>query len=451
MSRDITEYIRSCDVCQRAKAKRHKPFGTLQPLPPPTTAWRHFSIDFITDLPSVIRDGRTYDAILVIVDRFTKLATYFPVNKTINSETLADLIWKNIALKTGSPLSIVSDRGTVFTSEYWSTFCFRLNIVRRLSTSFHPQTDGQTERMNQELENHLRMYCGYQQENWVDLLDTAAYAYNSKFQSSIGMSPIQCAYNAASESLDGIREQTTSGCSTAAEHIASFTKLQEKARDHLQHAQDLQKKYYDRGHKDQHFDVGQQVLLRAKNIKTARPCKKLDDKYLGPFEILERKGAVAYKLALPQSMSRLHNVFHVSLLEPYHRRDGAQPPAVPELDEEFGSDVFEVQDVVDHKHQASGTLYRVRWLGYGSEHDSWLQERELDNCQELLATYKSRHEDPNRTSRDSPHVTSAGPPRDIRGLGTTSQEQGGKDSGAEKQRRGRGRPRGSKNKMNNAR
>jgi transposase InsO family protein len=437
-NRDVADYVRTCDVCQRTKAKRHKPFGFLQPLPQPDGAWRHFSMDFVTDLPPIVRGGTVYDSILVIVDRFTKLARYIPTTKSLSAEGLANLITSTLVMKSGPPLSIVSDRGTVFTSEYWSTFCYLLNVTKRLSTAFHPQSDGQTERMNQELENHLRIYCSYAQDNWVDLLDTAEFAYNSKESDSIKMSPLECAYGQPAGPLDGVRDRPPPKgegrhSQSAAGHVESLRKTRERALEHYELAQQTQKKYYDRKHIDMNFEVGEQVLLRGKNVKTKRPCRKLEDKYLGPFEILERKGLVAYKLQLPTSMKRIHDVFHVSLLEPYHRRQGAQPPAVPEIDEMDESNRFEVEQIVAHQTQGGQTIYRVRWLGYDQSQDTWEGEVNLDNCQELLLQYKEKH------------VASGTAPK--RATRTPAAANSNFTSQGEREPRKRGRPKGSRNRQ----
>ena len=132
----------------------------------PDTAWRHYSLDFVTDLPkSQDNQGNTFDAILVLVDRFSKYVRYLPVAKTITAQGVADILLRQCFLKMGPPDTLVSDRGSVFTSQFWSDICFHLKIDHRLSTAFHPQTDGQTERQNQELETYLRIYIGYRQDD----------------------------------------------------------------------------------------------------------------------------------------------------------------------------------------------------------------------------------------------------------------------------------------------
>ena len=151
-------YVRTCDICQRTKAPKHRPYGLLKSLPFPKGPWQELTMDFITGLPPSKRAGVVYDAILVVVDRFTKIVRYLTTTKTITAEQLGELFFFEIVCRFGTPAGIVSDRGSVFTSAFWSTLCYHAKVKRRLSTAFHPQTDGQTERQNQTLEHFLRTF-----------------------------------------------------------------------------------------------------------------------------------------------------------------------------------------------------------------------------------------------------------------------------------------------------
>ncbi|UPX18964.1 uncharacterized protein EKO05_0009244 [Ascochyta rabiei] len=162
LMKDVHHYIQRCPACQLHKIRRHKPWGLLTPLPVPNTAWRHFSLNFVTDLPkSIDAKGNEYDAILVLVDQFSKYVRYLPCTKTITAQRLAELLMEQSFSKQGPPDTLLSDQGSVFTSQFWSDICYHLTINHRLSTAFHPQTDGQTERQNQELETYLRIYMNY--------------------------------------------------------------------------------------------------------------------------------------------------------------------------------------------------------------------------------------------------------------------------------------------------
>src|SRR5436305_4235087 len=135
------------------KAPRHKPYGELQPLPVPTRPWMSMAMDMIVGLPlTADGDSKAYDVILVTIDRFTKMATYFPTRETINAHELADLFYRQIVCSFGIPSSIILNCGSIFTSQFWSNLCFYMKARQKLSTAFHPQIDGQTKRPNQILE-----------------------------------------------------------------------------------------------------------------------------------------------------------------------------------------------------------------------------------------------------------------------------------------------------------
>ncbi len=158
MKKSVKEYVETCFICQRTKVKRHRPYGALHPLPQPSGKWKEITMDFVTDLPpSRDGEGKVFDSLFVVVDRYTKMARYIPVLKSINAEHLADVFLEHIVSQFGTPEGIVSDRGAVFTSTFWSQLCFCLRIRRKLSTAFHPQIDGQTERQNQSLEHYFKM------------------------------------------------------------------------------------------------------------------------------------------------------------------------------------------------------------------------------------------------------------------------------------------------------
>ena len=153
---DVERYVKECDICMRAKSARHKPYGNLQSLPIPQHKWKDLTMDFVTSLPpSKDWRGVKYDSILVIVDRLTKMVHYEPVQKTLTAEGLAEVIINTVIRHHGLPDSIVTDRGSLFTSQFWSSLCYFMSIKRRLSTAFHPQTDGQTERQNSTMEAYL--------------------------------------------------------------------------------------------------------------------------------------------------------------------------------------------------------------------------------------------------------------------------------------------------------
>ncbi|KAH8152984.1 uncharacterized protein LAJ45_03211 [Morchella importuna] len=190
MDKDVEEYVRSCDSCQRNKTSRHKMFGMLQPLEIPYRPWASISMNFIVGLP----ESRGFTKIWVIVDRFSKMAHYIPLPTLNKTEDLAKLFLKEVWRLHGLPDDIVLDRDSRFISHFWQSLMSLLNVKLKMSTSFHPQTDGQTERVNQTLEHYLRSYCLYQQDDWADLLLLAEYAYNSAVSESTKVSAFYANY-----------------------------------------------------------------------------------------------------------------------------------------------------------------------------------------------------------------------------------------------------------------
>jgi len=190
LDENITQYVHSCDVCQSNKVIRHKRFGLLEPLEVPMRPWTAVSMDFIVGLPK--SDG--YTKIWVIVDRFSKMAHFIPLRTEEHIKELALTLVKEIWRLHGLPESIVSDRDTRFTSKFWTSLIQLLQVKLNLSTAFHPESDGQTERVNQTLEQYLISYCSYPQDDWVSLLPFAEHAYNTSMSESTKASPFEINY-----------------------------------------------------------------------------------------------------------------------------------------------------------------------------------------------------------------------------------------------------------------
>ncbi|PRP72842.1 retrotransposable element protein, partial [Planoprotostelium fungivorum] len=185
MYHTIESYVKSCDTCQRAKHSRKKQSGLLQPLEVPSDRWTSVTIDFMVELP----ECQGFNAIMVVVDRFTKMSHFIPCKNTITSEEAAWLYIDRVFRLHGIPEKIVSDRGTQFTAEFWTSFWKQMGTKHSMSTAYHPQSDGQTERVNSVLNQYLRVYCSYLQDDWVPLLATAEFAYNNSVHTSTGVTP----------------------------------------------------------------------------------------------------------------------------------------------------------------------------------------------------------------------------------------------------------------------
>ncbi|WVZ51850.1 hypothetical protein U9M48_002953 [Paspalum notatum var. saurae] len=191
MKREIAKYVSECDVCQRVKADHLKPAGMLQPLAVPAWKWEDIHMDFIVGLP---RTQKGYDSIWVIIDRFTKSAHFIPVKTTYRAKQYAELYISRIVSLHGVPLTLTSDRGSLFLSRFWEQLQTALGTNLIHSSAYHPQTSGQVERVNQILEDMLRACALTYSTKWDECLPLAEFAYNNSYQKSLDMAPFEALY-----------------------------------------------------------------------------------------------------------------------------------------------------------------------------------------------------------------------------------------------------------------
>lgn len=389
MNKDVKDHCRTCHTCQVSKPRRHQPYGSLESLPIPTRPWEEISMDFIVGFPAVIaKDGTEKDAILVVVDRYTKMNRFFAVNCTITSQELAELIHQEIELKYGIPNGCVSDRGSVFTSQFWSDLCYINRVHRRLSTAFHPQTDGQTERSNQTLIQYLRCFAAQEPVIWATILGEAEFVCNNAINATTHISPFKAlmGYNPTISRRIGDDALQRRVHPNAIERIQKLETLREDLERHWTEAVENQKRYYDGRHKEKTFKKGDLVLLSTRNLKLKTP-KKMTPKFVGPFRVLDTVGSLAYRLALPEQYSRLHNVFPVVLLEPWYARSQEEKGQMPMPDLE-DDDEWEVEEVRDEKRFDDELFFLVKWKGWPSEFNQWVGEEDIQNAWKLVLKYR---------------------------------------------------------------
>jgi hypothetical protein len=347
-------------------------------------------MDFIEGLP--LSDG--FDTILVVVCRLTKMGLFIPTHKTVDTEGVASLFLRHVFSKHGAPSDIVSDRGKHFVSRFWRSLCHTLNIKSNLSTAYHPETDGQTERLNQILEQYLRIYINYEQDNWAHFLPLAEFTYNNTKHSATQVTPFF-----ANKGFHPTLELSLDSVPSAEAHsmVADLKEL----RIYLQEQLKITIAQYeaatiDRRKKIPPFSVGDEVWLDARNIRTKRTSKKLDHKRLGPFPIIEKVSSHAFRLGLTPSMSKLHNVFHVSLLEPTNkssipnRRQDPPPPV-----EIAGEDEYEVDRIVNSERRRGRVVYLVQWKGYEDRPDfqTWETPDNLANAPLVVEAFHRAYPD----------------------------------------------------------
>ncbi|RVW67492.1 Transposon Ty3-I Gag-Pol polyprotein [Vitis vinifera] len=326
MKRDIAQFVAQCLVCQQVKAEHQRPAGSLQPLAIPEWKWEHITMDFVIGLPRTLGGN---NAIWVIVDRLTKSAHFLPMKVNFSLDRLASLYVKEIVRMHGVPVSIVSDRDPRFTSRFWHSLQKALGTKLSFSTAFHPQTDGQSERVIQVLEDLLRACILDLQGNWDDHLPLVEFAYNNSFQASIGMAPFEALLKAA---------------------------------------QSRHKSYADQRRRDLEFEVGDHVFLKVSPMKSVMRFGrkgKLSPRFVGPFEILERVGTLAYKVALPPSLSK---------------------------DLTYEEVPVQIVDVMDKVlRHAVVKLVKVQWSNHSIREATWELEEEMrEKHPQLFKTQNSR-------------------------------------------------------------
>jgi hypothetical protein len=387
----VRNYISTCDQCHRAKSLRLKKHGFLQPLTIATQPWESISMDFIVKFPTSPEGN---DSVFVIVDRFTKFAYFIPFKEEgYNASRIAQLFFQYIFANHGLPKSIVSDRGSVFTSDFWQCLMALLHVKTDLSTSFHPQTDGQTERVNQTLEQYLRIYINYEQDSWEKLLPLAQYCYNNAAHASTNITPFfaNFGYHPTLDiSIPSLPLRRPN--KPAQDYVAHLRALHENLKESLTIVAQRMKASYDanvRAAPD--FHIGDKVWLNAKNIRTLRPNKKLDHRYLGPFIISAQINDSAFRLDLPPEME-IHPTFHVSLLHPYNTNklpNRIQP--IPPITMVNGHEEQEVESIQDSRTYHGKLQYRVKWRGQNDTFTSWEPASNLENSQDLVEIFHSSH------------------------------------------------------------
>lgn len=411
----ITQFTNNCHVCKRITPSRLKFQGLLKPLPVPQRRWADISVDFIGPLP--ISEG--YDCIMVVSCRLTKARHFIPCHTNIDSLGTANLFYKNVWKLHGFPESIVSDRGPQFVAKFWREVCDQTNTKILLSTAWHPETDGQTERFNAVLECYLRAYCNYQQDDWVSWLPSAEYNANNTESDATKVTPFFA--NSAQHPRSAITPPRNPEPPSTSEYlkiqknlahkfIAQMSELNDFLRENMKASQAFYEKYANH-HRSipPSYKIGQKVFLNAKNFKTKRPCKKLDWKNLGPFTITKIVGSHSYELQLPNDLKSVHPVFHTSLLRPDPNNPipgQTNEPNPPVEIDDYGENLYEVDAIVGSRRLRDRRFeYRVKYTGLFETSWQPLSDIVCGNNFDLLNTYHQKY--PKRPRPTSEEISKA--------------------------------------------
>ncbi|KAK8944961.1 ER lumen protein retaining receptor [Platanthera zijinensis] len=392
MKKEITKFVNQCDVCQKAKSSNHLPYGLLQPLPTPSRLWADITMDFNTHLPK----SKGHTIIFVAVDRFSKAAHFTPLKHPISGPLVANAFWGSVGKLHGLLESIISDRDTIFLSDFWVEL-FRLQGTHlKYSSSYHPQTDGLTERINRCLEQYLRIFSHEHPNNWSEYLNSAEYHYDTSYNSSTNMTPFEVMYGRPPPSLLPYTAGTTSNEAVDAT-LQTREELLHCLKQNLHKAQQRMKAQADRKRKELKLDKGDWVLLKLhpyRQLTMSRPRgRKLNLKYYGPFQVLDTIGATAYKLLLPPE-SRIHPVFHASMIKPYIGDPRAQIVNLPPdqwknnpLHQPLA--IINTQNILRKGQPVSQAL--VQWEGHAPADSTWEDISSLEEPALTPAENRSRN------------------------------------------------------------
>ncbi|GJR81786.1 putative reverse transcriptase domain-containing protein [Tanacetum coccineum] len=287
--------------------------------------WDNITMDFVTKLP---KSSQGYDTIWVIVDRLTKSAIFVPMRETDPLDKLARMYLKEVVTRHGIPVSIICDRDPRFASNFWKSLQNALGTNLDMSIAYHPQTDGQSKMTIQTLEDMLRAYAIDFGKGWVNHLPLVEFSYNNSYHASIKAAPFEALYGQKCRSLVCWAEVGEVQL-TSPEIVQETTEKIVQIKQRMQAARDRQKSYADLKRKPMEFQVGDKVMLKVlpwKGVVHFGKRGKLNPRYVGPFKVLEKVGEVAYKLELPEELSRVHNTFHVSNLKKCY---ADEPLAIP--------------------------------------------------------------------------------------------------------------------------
>uniref|UniRef100_A0A8C7YDJ1 Uncharacterized protein n=1 Tax=Oryzias sinensis TaxID=183150 RepID=A0A8C7YDJ1_9TELE len=341
-------------------------------------------MDFVTGLPV----SRGHTAVLTVVDRFSKMVRFIALPRLPSAKATAEIIMHQIVRYYGFPRDIVSDWGPQFVSQFWKEFCPLIGAKVSLSSGHHPESNGQTERLNQQLETGLLCLIAQNPSTWSRLLVWVEFAHNTLPTSATGFSPFKCVHgyepplfaDAGAEVAIPSAHALVRRC----HHIWAAT------RQVLARQQDRVKKAADRRRRPAPvYRPGQKVWLSTRDHNLHVPCRKLAPRFVGPFPITKIINPAAVRLRLPRSL-RTHPTFHVSKVKPVVDSPlvpPSEPPPPPRM--VGGCPEYTVRKILAVRKRGRGRQFLVNWLGYGPEDRQWIPDRFIENRSLLTDFFKS--------------------------------------------------------------
>uniref|UniRef100_A0A3P9L311 Gypsy retrotransposon integrase-like protein 1 n=1 Tax=Oryzias latipes TaxID=8090 RepID=A0A3P9L311_ORYLA len=387
LEKDVREYVAACSVCAHSKNSNSPPSGHLLPLPTPSRPWSHIALDFVTGLPP----SQGHTVILTVIDRFSKAVHFIPLPQLPSASETADILVHHVFRYHGIPSDIVSDRGPQFTSQVWRSFCSALGATVSLSSGYHPQSNGQAERANQELEAALRCLVAQNEADWSKYLIWVEYAHNTHSSTATGMSPFEASLGFSPPLFPS--QELDLAVPSVQLHLQRCQDIWRQARAALLRSKESNCQIANR-HRvvGPVYLPGQKVWLSSRNIPVQVSSRKLAPRYIGPYEIDRIINPSCVRLRLPAAL-KVHPAFHISQIKPVHESPfcppSASPPPARIID---GAPAFTVSRVLDVRHRGRGFQFLVDWEGYGPEERSWIS-RSLILDRSLIDDFFSAHPD----------------------------------------------------------
>jgi hypothetical protein len=385
MRKSIQQYIQQCQSCQANKSSHQLPIGLLQSLDVPDKRWETVSMDLITKLPETTSGN---DAIIVFVDKFSKMVHYAATTTICTAVDVARIFFDTVVKLHGVPKHIISDRDPRFTSKFWKQLWNLMGTEFKMSTSHHPQTDGQTERSNRTLEDILRHYVSKQQDDWDQHLTAAEIAVNSSMHASTGFTPFYLNYGDHPYFPTHIPLDTINN-NTVYELMQRLERNIELARNNMKNAKNKQAHYANQHRRDVVFKEGEMVWLSTQHLNLPDGItRKLSSRYTGPFLILQAHNPVTYKLDIPEEWikKRVHPVFHVSLLKRFVPGIDIESSDSHIVDIQPSSEEpeYEVERIIGKRLGKDKQVeYLILWKGYPESEATWESSDVVEDLQAL--------------------------------------------------------------------
>jgi hypothetical protein len=400
LAASLRSYISSCPSCLRNNPDRHKPYGQLQPIAIPSMPFEMITLDLVVKLPNAVFENNQYDSFMTITDKLSKMVTVILGREDWNAARWALAFWHNYYRRWGIPQRVLSDRGKIFLSEFWTGLFKLMRTDLLVTTAYHPQSDGQSERTNQTVEIALRHLVGASKLDWPHFLSEVEFAHNTTVSVSTGKSPM--------EMVTGLNMRTgfESAVPGSPLAVSDWTRerqlLRDEAHDALVFAQAKMSIYYDKKHTPITFKPGDKVFISlAKGFASGYKLphnvvnRKLSQQHVGPFTIVEAVGKLAYRLDIPPTW-RIHPVISVVHLkpapsDPFEREI---PPTPDLIQDDTGEEheEWEVEEVLDSRligRVKKRKQYWIKWKGFGPEYNQWVYEDEM-NAKDLIDYYESK-------------------------------------------------------------